>query len=278
MRLAVYLFLLFPIGLTSTVLGFQIPGIAWIQEQLELLQLQQNCSAEKTPNGVPIFTEPATVLGLYQTMKDVHDVLTYYGIPYRVDCGTLLGAIRHQGIIPWDDDLDVCIDIKDVDKILALAPIFNELGYEVSKFYFSVLRVKRKNQESSCVDFLLTEQRGDKIYFARTLASYVYRVFKGDYGLFGYRNGEEIFITEDELYPLQPYKFGDFIVMGPKSPMNYLNGMYGNDCLTTAYQWHAHRDGVLQGIKKVKMTLSDKDKVPALPTGPILEKIAALAN
>lgn len=258
--------------------GFKIPVISWAKEQLGLLQLQQNCSPETTPTGVPIFTEPAMVLGLYQTMKDVHDVLTYYGVTYWVDSGTLLGAVRHKGIIPWDDDLDICFDIKDKEKILALAPVFEMLGYDVSDFFFAVLRVKRKNHKALCVDFIPTEQRGDKIYFARTLASYVYRFFHGDYGLFGYRDGEEIFITQDELYPLKQYAFGDFVVMGANSPINYLKSMYGKDCLTTAYQWHAHRNGVLQSVKKVKMTLSDKEKVPARPTGPILEKVAALAN
>ncbi len=40
-------------------------------------------------------------------MKEVDRVCRKYGIPYYVICGSLIGVIRHGGLIPWDDDVDV---------------------------------------------------------------------------------------------------------------------------------------------------------------------------
>ena len=51
----------------------------------------------------------------------VDELCRRHGIRYTLYCGTLLGAIRHGGFIPWDDDADIAMPLEDYRRFLACA-------------------------------------------------------------------------------------------------------------------------------------------------------------
>lgn len=84
-------------------------------------------------------------------LDEIDRICKKNNIEYFLAGGTLLGAIRHNGFIPWDDDIDIAMDQKNYNKFLQIAE--NELQdnfvldcYKTNKFYnFPFSKVRLKN-------------------------------------------------------------------------------------------------------------------------------------
>lgn len=57
---------------------------------------------------------------LLALLKSVIEYLDRYDIKYTIIAGTLLGAVRHKGFIPWDDDIDLGVLRSDYNKLIGI--------------------------------------------------------------------------------------------------------------------------------------------------------------
>ena len=66
--------------------------------------MEQSQQKQKQP---PAYDLKAVHQANLRILKEIDRICRSHGIRYFADSGTLLGAVRHKGFIPWDDDADV---------------------------------------------------------------------------------------------------------------------------------------------------------------------------
>ncbi len=98
---------------------------------------------------------------LLKILKDIHKFCEEHDISYALCGGSALGAVRHNGFIPWDDDADIMLDRKNYDRFLKE---FSVQGYVIEKIMW-VYRVRDVSDESDnpmCVDLFVFDNVPEK--------------------------------------------------------------------------------------------------------------------
>ncbi|QKF94458.1 phosphorylcholine metabolism protein LicD [Fadolivirus algeromassiliense] len=186
-------------------------------------------------------------------LKDIDHILDTNHITYWIDGGTLLGAQRHQDIIPWDDDADIAILVRDELNFKSLEPQLNNIGYGLSKTWCGykifplngkeikywnrnwqwseqskdIQEHERFDYKFPFIDVIVVDRYGDRYHYVDEKVRRVWPNYYHD---------------EKDLFPLKRYRFSDFELTGPNNPVPYLNRSYGNDWSHTAYRQYDHEN------------------------------------
>lgn len=110
------------------------------------IELQRQLREEYNPDGSPLRLHQLAMLDI---LKYIDKVCQENGITYWLSSGTCLGAIRHGGFIPWDDDVDIEMLREDYLKFLRVFKSTDQYVLQTYKndlFYFTVFaKVRNKN-------------------------------------------------------------------------------------------------------------------------------------
>lgn len=96
-----------------------------------------------------------------EILKEIDRICRKYKLKYLLDAGTLIGAVRHQGFIPWDDDADIAMTRANFDAFLKVAPRELPQGMELifpgqfhggEGFYDFTPRIIYKNSKTHADD------------------------------------------------------------------------------------------------------------------------------
>jgi phosphorylcholine metabolism protein LicD len=170
---------------------------------------------------------PKTPSDIINELCNQLSIIHQSNIPYWIIGGTLLGQVRHNAIIPWDDDIDVGILISDYTKVFDTLKKIT-LKSKTHTLFVTIhgLKLFSNTMKEVATDIFLYEITSDgKIVLASERSR---NFWPNDY------------FYPDEINNMQLLPFGDLLVYTPNNPKRYLYNCFGSDCLTHGKLYYDH--------------------------------------
>lgn len=185
-----------------------------------------------------------------ELLKKTILLLEEFHINYFIISGTLLGYIRHDDFIPWDDDIDLIVDSSIFNKLQNIMEKYSyELNFIKRGDYIVKTCFKNKDIRVECEwdDYVI--DKNEKYHWPFV-------------DLFIYRNKDENTInffekdwSIDIFFPIKNVKFVGLDVNIPNDPHSFLLKNYGNDYMKTIHSGSFNHKNETHNVIIAKMTL-----------------------
>ena len=185
------------------------------------------------------YSPQCVVDSIYSLLEKVDNIFDKYDIPYMINSGTQLGATRHGGLIPWDDDADIMIrNGTDEKRFLESTKEFIEQGMDV----YALIVKKVRGYE---LVFYQICHRNGRIRTSTSVpypALDVFTIKETESGLMEYATKHAREVFPDDSFNKKAWnsrvrvQFGHLNLLGfsPEYETEYLNKLYGKNWDTTA--------------------------------------------